>query len=207
MLELEKHAILYDCEIHNFYNEAEMVERALSSLADIIVIDIEKNYLEKCVLCSKIRHDFLKPVVIISGDLDSNNRVRLLQHGASGIIKKPFLSEELFRGVLNSIDTNFSLSPIKSFFDFKIDLMRNTIYYKDSELKTTQLEYQVILFFIQNEGKVVSRQEIINHLYPNTDSNNTRNVDGIIKNIRFKGSDELIKTIRYKGYLYEYEEP
>ena len=134
---------------------------------------------------------------------DEGNIVRAFENGAADYITKPFRSRELLARVKRILST--STSPTMSYFqlgDVKIDADAVKVFIDDALVDLTALEYKLLLVFAANKGRVLTRNQILDHLWDasgNFVEDNTLTV--YIKRLRGKlGSAAPIKTVRGMGY-------
>ena len=142
------------------------------------------------------------PVILVSARCDSIDRVLGFKMGCNDYMSKPFLLEELgFR-----IENMFNHMPIKDEATIKvnsytIDVLKREIY--DATTTYTDItsrEYNLILYFVENNKIALSRDTILNTIWGDESFVNDRAVDNCIKNIRKKLSNLNIETIRGYGY-------
>lgn len=139
------------------------------------------------------------PVILISARNDSIDRVLGFEMGCDDYISKPFLPKELIFRIKNLSLNDISDSTLV-FRDYIIDLNKRVIKHNSEEISITSKEYGLILYFIQNKGIALSREQIINHVWGESFIGNDRVVDNFIKKIRHKVPFLNIKTIYGFGY-------
>lgn len=125
------------------------------------------------------------PVILISARNDSIDRVLGFEMGCDDYISKPFLPKELIFRIKNLSLNDISDSTLV-FRDYIIDLNKRVIKHNSEEISITSKEYGLILYFIQNKGIALSREQIINHVWGESFIGNDRVVDNFIKKIRHK---------------------
>ncbi|WP_373898736.1 response regulator transcription factor [Haloimpatiens sp. FM7315] len=139
------------------------------------------------------------PVILISARSDSIDRVLGFEMGCDEYISKPFLPKELIYRIKN-LSTKSINKEILVFKDFTIDIKKRTIKHNNEEVNTTSREYNLIMYFIENKGIALSREQIINQVWAENFIGNDRVVDNFIKKIRNKAPFLNIETIYGFGY-------
>ncbi len=144
-------------------------------------------------------------VIIISAKGDRFDRVAGFEIGCDDYICKPFLPAELvFRAdriYKHLIGKNPSGDCIE-IGGYAIDLSKRIVSENGQRIDITSRELDVVLFFIQNEGQAVSREQLLTSVWGHDYFGNDRVVDNYVKNIRKKLPDLEIETIYGYGYRY-----
>ncbi|MFL9485298.1 response regulator transcription factor [Chitinophagaceae bacterium LWZ2-11] len=146
-------------------------------------------------------------VLIISARNSLDDRIEGLQLGADDYLTKPFHLSELSARIAAIIRRKqFAGRPVLVHSFFSIDTVARAIKVNDIELELTQKEYQLLLFFVINKNRVLSKNAIAQHLWGD-DMDYADNYDFIythIKNLRKKivaaGGDDCIRSIYGEGY-------
>lgn len=205
--ELSKYSSIYQytfSNVHN-YQQLQLALKQFDNKEVFIAMDIDENAKEKYNITTKLKSHRNVNVVFISREIDADERMRWLNFGAMFYIKKPFNIQEL---VLRSIElTNFKTINMLVDVNFTVDLHKNTIMYKGQKIKTTPSIYHLIVFFIDNEGQVVTREEIMRDVLNTNDFLTSRNVDTLIKEMRKLTSPDIVSTVRSVGYCYSTKKP
>jgi DNA-binding response OmpR family regulator len=196
------------CEWVSTFREAE--DKLLSFPYDIILLDImlpDGNGLEILELLKKKNSE--TGVLIISAKNALDDRVKGLELGADDYLTKPFHLSEL-NARLKAIfrRRKFNGNTILSFEEIKIDTDNHEVSIHDQLIELTVKEYELLLFFISNKNRVITKQSIAEYLWGD-------NVDFLdsydfvyqhIKNLRKKitnsGGKDYLKTIYGLGYKF-----
>lgn len=150
-------------------------------------------------------------VLIISARNSLNDKVLGLNLGADDYITKPFHLPELSARVASVIRRKyFEGKNVIIFGDLKIDIDEKNVRGKNEIIELTRKEYQLLLFFISNKNKVVTKEAIVEHLW-GEQINISDKYDFIythIKNLRKKithtGCVDYIKAIHGMGYKFSF---
>ncbi|QNL49196.1 response regulator transcription factor [Olivibacter sp. SDN3] len=198
----------YICELA--YNMDQAREKLLFYSYDCIVLDImlpDGNGLE---LLHFMKSEHIQsPILIVSAKGALDDRIQGLESGADDYLTKPFYLPEL-HARLRAIHRRKNLDG-NSIVSFKeITLNTNTfelqIYGKTVDI--TKKEFELLLYFLVNKNRVISRQAIANHLWGDY-TDNLSNLDFVyqhVKNLRKKinhaGGEDYISTVYGLGYKF-----
>ncbi|HVW95430.1 MAG TPA: response regulator transcription factor [Mucilaginibacter sp.] len=148
-------------------------------------------------------------VLIISAKNSLDDRLAGLNIGADDYLVKPFHLSELKARVSAIIRRkSFNGSNLLVFNELSIDLLAKEVKIGDSVVKFTRKEYALLLYFIANKGKVVSKNAIAEHLWGDSIdiANNFDFIYSHIKNIRKKlieaGGNDYIQAAYGMGYKF-----
>ncbi|MUV03327.1 response regulator [Flavobacterium rakeshii] len=151
-------------------------------------------------------------VIIISAKETLDTRIEGLQLGADDYLTKPFhLSELLVRIQALIRRKNFSGNNIISFHEISVDILSKSVSVNNTKLDVTKKEIDLLLFLIGNQGKVLSKGAIAEHLSGDMADmlDNHDFVYAHIKNLKKKlakaGSADYIKTVYGLGYKWSDE--
>ena len=172
---------------------------------DIVLLDIssaESGY----PLCHTIKEQFDIPVIIISPLDDEQSVVTGLDMGGDDYITKPFSNRELLSRIKSVLRRGNRSRYILEYKDIRVDTIKGLVTKDGRELFLSALEYRLLLVFLSNKGRVLSREILLEEIWDiggGYVSDNTLTV--YIKRIREKIEDtpstpQIIKTVRGKGY-------
>lgn len=135
---------------------------------------------------------------------DEGNIVRAFESGAADYIIKPFRLRELFARIKRTLSlySEASQTTVLNLGGITIDTAAGKTYMNKTLIELTALEYRLLLTFVQNKGQLLTRPQILEHIWDSTGNfveDNTLTV--YIKRLREKLGDALeIKTVRGIGY-------
>ena len=195
------------CEVASDYYEA--IDKISIYDYDIIILDINLisgSGLDVLKLLKKEKKT--AGVIIISANNSLDDKLLGLDLGADDYITKPFHLAELNARITAVLRRGkFGGDEIIVFHEIKIDTKSRTASIKDKPITLTRKEYDLLLFFISNKGRVLSKEIIAEHLWGD-DSDLLDNFDFIyvhINNLRkkltFEGS-KYLKTAYGTGYRF-----
>jgi DNA-binding response OmpR family regulator len=198
----------YNCEIATDFNSAD--DKVQVYDYDCVLLDITLpggNGLDVLYHLKKRKPD--ASVIIISAKNSVDDKIRGLDLGADDYIVKPFHLSELNARLKSVIRRrNFAGSNEIVFNEIKVDTNSMIVTIKGEPVVLTKKEYDLLLFFMSNSNRVITRESIAEHLWG-------EEMDGIdsfdfiyshIKNLRKKimekGGADYIQTVYGMGYKF-----
>ena len=184
----------------------EGLKEALEKDYDLIILDIMLPSMNGFEICRRLKKEKTTPVIMLSAKDSVMDKVNGLQIGADDYIAKPFAIEELLARIEAVIRrVNNSNDYIVKFKDITIDKNSRTVKKNNEEINLTNKEYELLMLLIDNKDKVVSRDEILHHVWGYDVDLETNITDVYIRYLRMKlnqdDKEEYIKTIRSVGYI------
>lgn len=158
-------------------------------------------------LCQWIRSTWKElPVIFLTVRGDSRDIVAGFQSGADDYVVKPFALEVLYSRIQALLRRTGNVAAQYLTCDgISIDLNRRTVSCQSEEVSLSQAEYQLLLYLMQNKGKTVTRERILEQVWDlngNYVNNNTLTVT--VKRLRDKlHQPSCLKTVRSVGYRME----
>lgn len=146
-------------------------------------------------------------VLIISAKNSLDDRIAGLNLGADDYLPKPFHLPELNARIAAIIRRrNFGGSNIVTFNEIKIDTQARLVAVNKQALELTRKEYELLLYFLSNKGKVISKHAIAEHLWGDEMGGNVDFIYTHIKNLRKKlqeaGGADYIRSVYGIGYKF-----
>ena len=187
----------YSCEYCLSLDEA--VRKAPFNY-DAAVLDIMLPDGNGFDLFKKIRRYSDLPVIFLTAVDDEDSVVNGLELGADDYITKPFSTRELIARIKRVANKN-SKKNIITVSGITLDLDKSAVFENGKQLELTALEYKLLSLLMQNAGKVVTRELILEKIWDvsgNFVNDNTLTV--YIKRIRKKLDADIIKTVKGMGY-------
>lgn len=178
-----------------------------SYVYDAIVLDYSLPKKDGLVVCEEIRRAGKEtPIIFMSIASDTETKIAAFKKGADDYITKPFSLDEL-RARLDAI-TRRPPTMRKhdlTIGDLTLDQDTNAVRRKSKIIRLTRKEFHMLQYFMQNAGTVLSRAQIMEHIWT-ADSNPFSNtVEAHIRNLRKKlnqnSAPNLIINVPGRGYL------
>lgn len=198
-------------EFSSVFNGEEALNRLADEPFDLIILDIMLPGLFGTEVCRKIRKTSNIPIIMLSAKGEEHDRIVGLELGADDYITKPFSPKEVvtrIKTILKRVHPNLPhTEKIFRLGEMTIDQNAFEVYIKDEKIEFTPKEIELLLFFVINKNKVLSREQILNKVWGYDYLGDTRAVDHLIKRMRKKLPEEYIgfeiKAIYGMGYKME----
>jgi len=188
------------------------LELAESEKPDLILLDVMLPELNGFEVLRRLRKTSEVPVILETARDDSIDKVNGLNSGADDYIAKPFDIEELLARIKAVLRRFEKANPGRNgaalregSVELNPDTMKASLNGNETVLSKT--EFLLLKFFMENKGKVLSRNEIIDAVWGKDHFIDSGSVDVYVRFLRSKISEyddyDYIKTIRGVGYIFE----
>ena len=188
-------------------NGQEGLEVIKSRELHLVILDVMMPVMDGITMLMKTRdlgYEF--PVLMLSAKSEEVDKIMGLNMGADDYISKPFSLEVLRKKVHAILKRTGGDSPRMKYKSLEIDTDKCLVLLNGEEIHLTATEYKLLLYLIQNKGKVVTKTMLLEHLWDidgNFVDDNTIRVN--IKRLRQKLNDEkqeYIVTVFGMGYTF-----
>ncbi len=203
-------------------DEAESAERALELLAenqsyDVAILDVMLPGMNGFSLCELIRkNNNAIGIIILSAKSQEHDKIQGLSIGADDYMTKPFSVTELLARVealcrrvgRTAVESDFqNLDRIQSGV-FTLDKKSRILYKNDQSIDLTQVEFQIMELFFENQGTALVREKILERVWGENYFGDIKIVDVNIRRLRMKIEDEpsspqYILTVWGYGYRWK----
>ena len=159
-------------------------------------------------ICRWIRQDQKSnvPLIIVSAKVTESDRINGLRIGADDYITKPFSPKELVARVETVLRRTENRCSKLSYHDIILKPIKREVKVEGRVIELTNHEFQLLYFLMRHPNQIVTREQILNELYPNQEKIVTdRTVDVHIGKLREKlgsGKQHVIETVRGVGYKF-----
>ncbi len=179
-----------------------------SEQPDLLLLDRNLADEDGLELCRRLRQDTWTrhlPIVLTARDPDTQTRIASLEAGADDFLPRPFSRRELvlrLRAVLRRAGNHAQGPRTLQTGRLRLDLEREQAWVDDQSCDLTDLEFQLLATFARQPGRVLSRQDLLQEAWPETDRLTARVVDVRVMLLRRKlpHGDRFIETVRGVGY-------
>lgn len=200
---------------------------------DLVLLDIMLPKMDGMEVCRRIRQERIQvPIIMLTAKSEEYDKIIGLELGADDYITKPFSPREVIARIkavsrrtnspsnhpiiekndalenqpLSSEDQ--SLKGIVNYGDIQIDLDHFEVLVRGEKVELTPKEYELLVYFTQRQGRIISRDQLLNQIWNFDYAGETRIVDVHISHLREKieedtKSPKYIKTVRGFGYKFE----
>lgn len=203
-------AQMWDLEVHCIQNFRNVMAEFAQFQPHIILLDIALPFFNGYHWCSEIRKVSKVPIIFISSASDNMNMIMAMNMGADDFIAKPFDQSLLMAKLQALLRRTYDFSAFVPILEHRGALLNtadNTVTYGEEKIPLSKNEFRILLILMQNKGKVVSREKLMEQLWE-TDSfvdENTLsvNVNRLRKRLDMAGLENFITTKFGIGYLVE----
>lgn len=202
--------------VRKFYNGTDALKYLETSEPDLAILDVMLPDIDGFHICRKIREKNFYPVIMLTAKVESGDKIMGLTIGADDYITKPFNPLEVVARVKTQLRrcrnyNNPSPQEQKNEYDIRglyinRDSHKCTLYGK--EVTLTPLEFSVLWYLCDNQGRVVSSEELFEAVWGEKYLNSNNTVMAHIGRLREKlhepaRSPKFIKTVWGVGYTVE----
>ncbi len=190
----------------------EAIQRAFDKKPDLIVLDIMLPRVNGFEVCRTVRkYDSAIPILILSAKGDEGDKVLGLELGADDYITKPFSIRELTARIKAALRRRRAMEgEVDSFeeAELRIDFAGQILAVHGEERELSTREFKLLRHLIQNRGRVLSRDQILNKVWGYDYDGTPRTIDNFINKLRQKLGDDptsprWIQTVRGSGYKFK----
>ncbi len=169
---------------------------------DAVVLDLGLPVLDGLTVLQRWRGQGLSmPVLILTARDSWHEKVAGIDAGADDYLAKPFHTEELLARLRALVRRTHGLtSPLLQQGDVTLDTRTGTVTLKGITVTLTAHEYRLLAYLMHRAGQVVSRSELIEHLYAQDFDRDSNTVEVFVGRLRRKLGADLIETVRGMGY-------
>lgn len=187
-------------------------EMALINTYDLIILDLMLPKMDGVSLCRELRVQGIKTPILILTALDAiDSKIEGLDAGADDYLTKPFHFGELLARVRSLIrrQSDEKTSEIQV-ADLVLDTARRVVARNGLPVALTAKEFALLEYFMMNRGKVLTREQISEHVWDMNFDPQSNVIDSFVRFLRQKidkdHSTPLIHTVRGIGYRFSDEE-
>ena len=177
---------------------------------DLILLDIMLPGIDGYEVCREIRKISKVPIIFISSAADNMNIVMAVNMGADDFIAKPFDQSVLMAKIQAMLRRTYDFADGVTVLEHRgafLNTGDNTLTYQDNKIGLTKNEYRILLCLMENKGKIVSREKLMERLWETdcfVDENTlTVNINRLRKKLDFHGLNHFIATKHGVGYIIE----
>lgn len=180
----------------------EEAKKAISNPPDLWILDIMLPDINGYQLIQEIKLVSPNiPVIFISARDQDIDRVVGLELGSDDYLPKPFLPRELVIRTRNLLERVYgTTSQVQIIPPYSIDSGSRTVKLKDEMIDLTSREFDLLIYFVENQGLALSREQVLNHIWGEDYFGTDRVVDDLVRRLRKKMPDLNIETIYGFGY-------
>lgn len=167
---------------------------AAANPPDVVIPDLGLPRLSGLEVCARFREWSRVPIIILSARDAEREKVAALDTGADDYLTKPFGIDELLARIRvalrHSAQAQGSREQVVTAGNLRIDLARHVITRGDEEVKLTATEYKLLAYLVANEGRVLTHQTILSHVWGPEYADHTEYLRVYMRQLRKKLEDD-----------------
>ena len=176
----------------------------------LVLLDIVLPFFDGYHWCSEIRKVSKVPIIFLSSASDNMNIVMAMNMGADDFIAKPFDQSVLMAKINAMLRRTYDFAasvPVLEHCGALLNTGDQSLTYREEKIPLTRNEYCIVLTLMENKGKIVSRERLIERLWAtdsfSDDNTLTVNVSRLRRKLDAAGLPEFIVTKFGVGYIIE----
>ena len=180
------------------------IDKAYETPYDLLLLDVMLPHFDGFEICKEVRRYSDVPIMFITARCGQEDILNGYALGCDDYIVKPFSLPVFYNKVLALIKRSKGLvrSSVLSAGNLSLNPNKGIVVSDGEEISLTAKEYQILKTLLENKGKVVSRQTLIDNAWGYEECSNERSLDTHMKNLRkaLDANSKLIKTVVGRGY-------
>lgn len=191
-----------DYIVHVASDGLEGVQLFNSMEFDLVILDVMMPKLDGYQVSGMIRCKSEVPIIMLTALEEEQDQVRGFELGIDDYITKPFSFQVLIKRVEAILRRSAAKEEKKllQFQEFALDCEAYAAFVNGQEVTLTTKEFEIVQTLMENKGKLVTRESLLDKLWDFDFYGDTRIIDTHIKNLRKKLNIPYIKTVKGVGY-------
>ena len=185
------------------------IQDILQTNPDLILLDINLPNTDGEYICKEIRKQSNMPIIIVTSRDNELDELLSINNGADHYITKPF-NIHILLAKIGSLLRRTNMQEVNDKIDekdFILNTSNNTIEKDGKIIELTKNEYKILKYLVQNRGKIVSREDIMECLWESEnfidDNTLTVNITRLRNKLEELELKELLETKRGRGYIFK----
>jgi len=206
--EMIKNLIKWDYEVEAVTDFHKVMTLFVSFEPQLVLMDISLPFYNGFYWCTEMRRVSQVPIVFVSSAGDKMNAVMAMNMGADDFITKPFDLDVLAAKVQALIRRTYSFgktAPLLEYNGVIINFADSSMQVNGEKVDLTKNEFRIMQQLFENRGKIVTREEMMKHLWNSEcfvdDNTLSVNVTRIRRKLEEAGAGEFIVTKKGIGYM------
>ena len=170
---------------------------------DLVLLDIMMPKIDGFVVCEMIRKNSNVPIIILTALTDEESQLKGFDKLADDYITKPLSMPIVLKhieAILRRTDNSKESVGILKYKNMVLNTENYEVFVDNKKIPLTYREYEILKLFLENQGKVFTRDNILNSIWSYDYYGDDKIVNTHIKNIRKKLGYDYIETVRGVGY-------
>jgi len=201
-------------EVDGAYDGGAALAMLRENTYDLIILDLMLPVLDGLSVCRKIRETSNVPIIMLTAKSEGSDKLIGFEYGADDYLTKPFDILELkarIRVILRRTGSEKNRESLLSAGHIRVDSLQRTAYAGDEPVELTAKEFDLLVMLMKNQGRVFSRENLLNSVWGYEYPGDIRTVDVHIRRLREKlemddANPEYILTKWGVGYYFKAQE-
>ncbi|MCC9621832.1 response regulator transcription factor [Thalassospira sp. MA62] len=183
------------------------LERAFADDVDLVLLDVMLPQLSGLEVVRRLKEERpLLPVLMVTARGDRYDKVSGLDLGADDYITKPFEIEEVLARIraflrMRQLVRQDHSEQVLTYETLTVDVNRHEVYCDGKKIELTRREFDLLVFFLENPERVLTRDQLVEHVWGFDYYGDTNVVDVYVRYVRKKLTGSWIQTVRGVGYM------
>lgn len=183
------------------------LERALADDIDLVLLDVMLPQMSGLEVVRRLKEERpLLPVLMVTARGDRYDKVSGLDLGADDYITKPFEIEEVLARIraflrMRQLVRQDHSEQVLTYETLTVDVNRHEVYCDGKKVELTRREFDLLVFFLENPERVLTRDQLVEHVWGFDYYGDTNVVDVYVRYVRKKLTGSWIQTVRGVGYM------
>lgn len=183
------------------------LERALADDVDLVLLDVMLPQMSGLEVVRRLKEERpLLPVLMVTARGDRYDKVSGLDLGADDYITKPFEIEEVLARIraflrMRQLVRQDHSEQVLTYETLTVDVNRHEVYCDGKKVDLTRREFDLLVFFLENPERVLTRDQLVEHVWGFYYYGDTNVVDVYVRYVRKKLTGSWIQTVRGVGYM------
>jgi DNA-binding response OmpR family regulator len=202
----------YNYKTNSFDNPINALKDLKNNLYDLVILDFMLPEMDGFETLKELRKTNQIPVIMLTARGETTDKIVGLELGADDYLAKPFEPRELvarIQSIFRRTDGKLAAEKKINFKDLEINESSRTVKFQNKNIELTSTEFDMLLLFSRHNGKVLSRDVMMQKLKGTAWQYYDRSLDVMVSRLRNKLKQknfQFIKTVQSIGYIF-YAEP
>ncbi len=201
---IKTYAIKENFEVSEAESGKEAYDQLNEKDYDIIILDVMLPDTDGWTILRKVRKENQIPVIMLTARGEEEDKLLGFDLGADDYVTKPFSAKELMARIKTVLKRNHTVTygEVVKIGSLEINTAFHQVMLSGKDLALTPLEYDLLMYFVNNANIALSREQILNGVWGYDYFGDERTVDTHVKRLRQKlgQSEKFIITVRGVGY-------
>ena len=172
---------------------------------DLILMDINLPNINGEYLVKELRKEINTPIIMVTSKNTEIDELMSINYGADDFITKPYNSQILLARIERLLKRTKKQDNIITYKNLILDISKSLIKNNDEIIDLSKNEFRIFYFLLINQGKIISRDDLMNYLWDNNefidDNTLTVNINRLRTKLDSIGYNDIIMTKRGQGYI------